>query len=192
MASVLDRDAEWELIQRAKSGDRRALDTLLRHHWDRIWAICRRITGSNADAEDAAQEASIAIVRHLGKFDGSAAFSTWVYRVATNAALDELRRRKRRPVVLDDEPFNGVMDHRSASDGASFDGRVANRLEVDAALARLPVEFRIPVILRDLCDLDYAEIAEVLSIPPGTVRSRIARGRAALGPLLTISGQEAG
>jgi RNA polymerase sigma-70 factor, ECF subfamily len=180
---LLDEPA---LVAAAQAGDRAAMDRLLRAHWDRIWSVCRRITGSNADAEDAAQEASIAIVRHLHKFDGNAAFSTWVYRVATNAALDELRRRKRRPAVLDDEPFRGLVEHRSAerSTGAGFDGHVADRLAVDAALAKLPLDFRVPVILRDLCDLDYAEIATVLNIPPGTVRSRIARGRAALGHLM--------
>ena len=125
-------------------------------------------------------EAVLAIVRGLPRFDGRAAFSTWSYRVATNACLDELRRRRRRPVAdgsFDDEDRGPTaVDRRSST----FDDGVATRLEVDAALAELAPEFRAAVVLRDLCALDYAEIADVLEIPPGTVRSRIARGRAQL------------
>ena len=80
----------------AQGGDRGALDQLLRRHYDRVHAVCRRITGNDADAADAAQEAMIAIVRNLDRFDGRSSFGTWAYRIATNASLDELRRRKRR------------------------------------------------------------------------------------------------
>ncbi len=198
-APALDREYEHQLIAQAQGGDRRALDELLRAHRDRIWGVCRRITGSDADAQDATQEASIAIMRHIGKFDGNSAFSTWVYRVATNASLDELRRRKRRAVSMGDDTMleaigSGVGSgsgsgsaaaFMDASSSGGFDNRIADRMQVDAALSRLPAEFRVAVVLRDLCDLDYGEIAEVLGIPPGTMRSRIARGRAALGPLLT-------
>lgn len=149
---------------------------------DRLHALCRRILGSDADADDATQEALIAIARGLaaGRFDGRAAFTTWAYRVTTNACLDELRRRGRRPGLATDEELERAV--RSTIAGPA--GAVAERLDVDAALGRLPLDFRTAVVLRDLCGLDYAEIAEVLSIPAGTVRSRIARGRAALVPLL--------
>ena len=140
-------------------------------------ALCRRLTGNEADALDAAQEAAIAIVRGLPRFDGSSRFSTWAYRVATNACLDELRRRKRRP-----EPV--VPQVERAAGGAPVDASVADRIDVEAALARLPLDYRTAVVLRDLVGLDYAEIGEVLGIPAGTVKSRIARGRAALVPLL--------
>ncbi len=174
-ATALEREAEDALVRRAQGGDNRALDDLLRAHRDRVWGVCRRITGSDADAQDATQEASIAIMRHIGKFDGNAAFSTWVYRIATNAALDELRRRKRRPVAVDDTSFEfsnarpaGIAAFAEASN-TGFDRRIADRLQVDAALAKLPPEFRAAVVLRDLCDLDYGEIAQVLGIPAGTV-----------------------
>ena len=94
------------LVAAAQAGDRRALDTLLRRHYDRVHAVCRRIAGSSRDADDAAQEAMICIVRGLARFDGRRPFSTWVYRIATNAALDELRRRNAAPalhVVGDDD-----------------------------------------------------------------------------------------
>lgn len=131
------------------------------------------MTGNDADAADASQEALMAVVRGLPRFDGRSQFSTWVYRVATNACLDELRRRGRRPVP-------GLPDLDVPSVGGDPAAAVTARLTVDGALASLPDEFRIAVVLRDVCDLDYAEIAEVLGVPPGTVRSRIARGRMAL------------
>ncbi len=139
--------------------------------------MCRRLAGNEADALDATQEALIAIARGIRRFDGRAAFTTWAYRVATNACLDELRRRRRRPAPgLPDDLGQGEV----ATTAALAIDVVADRLAIDAALQELPEDFRAAVVLRDLCDLDYAEIAEVLAIPPGTVRSRIARGRAQL------------
>jgi RNA polymerase sigma-70 factor, ECF subfamily len=166
-------DDDLPLVRAAQGGDRDALDALLRRHYDRIHGLCRRLTGNDADALDAAQEGLIAIARGLARFDGSARFGTWAYRVATNACLDEMRRRRRRPVV-------GLPEVEVAAGGPAVADAVAARVDVDAALARVPLEFRVAVVLRDLCGLDYAEIATVLSVPPGTVRSRIARGRAAL------------
>jgi len=118
----------------------------------------------------------LAIVRGIEKFDGRAAFTTWSYRVATNACLDELRRRSRRP--------NPGLPEYEHADDAYVGGRtprdpgetVSAQLDVDAGLAALPEEFRAPVVLRD--------IAELLDIAPGTVRSRIARGRARLADAL--------
>ena len=85
------------LINAAQRGDRQALDQLLRKHQSRIYAVCRRIAGNDADALDATQEALIAVVKGLPRFDGRSKFSTWIYRIATNACIDELRRRQRQP-----------------------------------------------------------------------------------------------
>jgi RNA polymerase sigma-70 factor (ECF subfamily) len=125
---------------------------------------------NDADTDDATQEALLAICRGIGRFDGRSSFGTWIYRVTTNACLDELRRKSRRPIAMDAD----TMPAKTVPDG--FAGDIADRLEIDAALAQLSPEFRAAVVLRDLCQLDYDEIAEVLAIPPGTVRSRIARG----------------
>ncbi|HKN40410.1 MAG TPA: sigma-70 family RNA polymerase sigma factor [Acidimicrobiia bacterium] len=172
------------LAAAANSGDRGALETLLARHLDRVHAICRRVTGHPEDALDATQEALIAVTRGLHRYDGRALFTTWLYRVSTNAALDELRRRKRRPEpaeLSDDRPPAASGAGGAAAVGSSpVESAVAARLDVDAALAGLSPEFRAAVVLRDLCDLDYAEIAEILDVPIGTVRSRIARGRAAI------------
>ncbi len=171
------------LVVAAQGGDRAALETLLRRHHARIWAVCRRLAGNDADAADATQEAMLLIVRRLGTFDGRSRFTTWAHRVATNACLDELRRRKRRPArgLPDDDPDSGQV--LVAAD-QPVDRQVSERLTVDAALAQLPEEFRVPVVLRDVVGHDYAEIAAILDIPPGTVRSRIARGRSRLADLL--------
>jgi RNA polymerase sigma-70 factor, ECF subfamily len=169
--------SEDELVRAAQGGDREALDRLLRMHAARITAICRRLAGNDADAADASQEALIAIVRGLERFDGRSAFSTWAHRVATNACLDELRRRNRRATPTD-------LDELSELTAPSPEAASTSRIDIEAALAKLPLEFRAAVVLRDLSGLDYAEIASVLDVPVGTVRSRIARGRAALAALL--------
>lgn len=174
-----DRSDE-QLVDAARRGDGAAMDQLLRRHYDRVHAVCRRIAGSSRDADDAAQEAMIRIVRNLDKFDGRSAFGTWAYRIATNTSLDELRKRKRRPQLsivgdTDDE----VGSRREPVDDMSHRrvDAVADRMAIDAALADLSEEFRAPVVLRDVAGLDYAEIADELGVPIGTVKSRIARGR---------------
>ncbi|HTK17161.1 MAG TPA: RNA polymerase sigma factor [Acidimicrobiia bacterium] len=166
-------ESDDALAAAAARGDRVALESLLRRHASLVNAVCRRVLGHPEDALDAAQEALLAIARKIHTFDGRSRFSTWCYRVATNAALDEARRRSRRPVAVEflPEPRGG---------GQSIDDLVADQLDVDAALRHLSPDHRAAVALRDLVGLDYAEIGEVLGIPPGTVRSRIARGRAAL------------
>ena len=186
MAAPIDDRA---LVIAAQGGDRRAMDRLLRHHYDRIYAVCRRITGNDSDAADAAQEALMAIVRGLARFDGRSSFATWVYRVATNASLDELRRRRRRPMLAnatdDDHP------HEAADTSGHDPGdRLGDRLALEAALLDVPEEFRVAVVLRDVADLDYAEIAEVLDVPVGTVKSRIARGRSQLSAILAAGGNQ--
>lgn len=174
------------LVAAAQGGDRAALEVLLRRHYDRVHAVCRRILHHEQDAADATQDALFAAVRGLASFDGDAAFGTWLYRIATNTCLDQLRRRKRRPTAPLDaiaETADYVLtgDHH----GVPFDLTVVDHLELQAALARLPEDFRVAVVLRDVADLDYADIASTLDVPIGTVRSRIARGRALLARSLT-------
>lgn len=175
-----------ELVRAAQGGDRGALDQLFRRHYDRVHAVCRRITGNDADAADAAQEAMIAMVRGLDRFDGRATFGTWAYRIATNASLDELRRRRRRPQVAGPDHHHGdhdapreVLDRADPLSSLRID-QIAEREVLEAALLTIPDDFRVPVVLRDVADLDYAEIAAVLDLPLGTVKSRIARGRGLL------------
>jgi RNA polymerase sigma-70 factor (ECF subfamily) len=173
--------SDEQLVAAAQSGDRAALDLLLRRHYDRVRAVCRRIAGSTRDGDDAAQEAMIRVVRALDRFDGRSAFGTWAYRIATNTALDELRKRSRRPQLHLVEHSNDAGERPAREHADELAHRhveaVADRMALDAALAELPEEFKAPVVLRDVGDLDYAEIADALGIPIGTVKSRIARGR---------------
>jgi RNA polymerase sigma-70 factor (ECF subfamily) len=172
------------LVEAAQAGDRAALDQLLRRHYDRIHAVCRRIAGTTRDADDACQEALIKITRGLPRFDRKSAFGTWAYRIATNAAIDELRKRRRRPLLtaVDDEATHEPVDPGALR---RVDA-VADRMAIDEALAELSDEFRVAVTLRDVADLDYAEIATILDVPVGTVKSRIARGRAMLASRLRV------
>ena len=169
------------MVAAAQSGDRNALDQLLRRHYERIHAVCRRVAGGTRDADDACQEALIKITRNLPRFDGRSSFATWAYRIATNASLDELRKRKRRPALHsvrddDDDPQSEIVDPMAERRLQ----HVSDRLILDEALAGLSDDLKAAVVLRDVADLDYKEIAEALDIPVGTVKSRIARGRAAL------------
>jgi RNA polymerase sigma-70 factor, ECF subfamily len=180
-----------ELVAAARNGDRFALDQLLRRHYDRIHAVTKRIAGGTRDADDACQEALIKIVRNLPKFDGRSSFGTWAYRIATNAALDELRKRKRRPALhmVDDrdDDAGGPVSVDPVDELASMRvDAVADRLAIDEALDDLDEDFRTVVVMRDIADLDYAEIADVLEIPVGTVKSRIARGRKQLADRLRL------
>ena len=183
------------LVQAAQRGDRAALERLLRRHHDRLHLLCRRLCRDRGDAEDATQNALIAIVRGLDRYDARAEFSTWAYRVTSNACMDELRRRSRRPVPSgagseDDEiePVRapGSTTGRLSPDPADLVVHAEERSRLQEALDQLDGSFRAPVVLRDVAGMDYAEIAEILGLAPGTVRSRIFRGRAKLAQILEL------
>lgn len=178
-------DPTHDLMVAARAGDARAVEQLLTLHRPRIVVICRRVLRDDADADDAAQEALVAIVRGLGKFDGRSSFATWSHRIATNVCLDELRRRTRRP---QGEPGELDRFEDGRPDPADEVAASDDRTRLVAALDSLPEEFRLPVVLRDVADLDYATIAEQLDLPAGTVRSRIARGRARLASIVEQDG----
>lgn len=158
---------------------RNELEDVLRDNYSLVRAVCWRILQDDADADDATQNALISIARGFEKFDQRSAISTWIYRIATNAALDELRRRRRRrsrSLVDAADRMVEVPDPRSHEAVTS----VVSKDAMETALSRVPEEFRLPLVLRDVADMEYDEIARLLDIPPGTVRSRISRGRARL------------
>tara|TARA_B100000953_G_scaffold297145_1_gene291357 strand:- start:904 stop:1419 length:516 start_codon:yes stop_codon:yes gene_type:complete len=148
---------------------------LLRENYNRIFSACRKLAGNDADADDATQEALCSIVRKISSFKGESRFSTWAYRIATNACLDEIRKRNRRPRL----GFSDTDQSQSLSGivSQSMEDQISDRLLIEEALNSLPDDFRIPLVLRDQIGMNYQEIAEVLSLPQGTVKSRIARGR---------------
>lgn len=163
----------------AAGGDRSAAEILLRRHHDLVLAVCRRIVLDRGGAEDAAQNALVAVARALPRFDGRSEVRTWIYRIATNAALDEVRRTRRRPWPV--EPGTVAEAPALRTPGAPDPGdMVADRDSLMRALEEVPEEFRAALALRFILDMDYAEIAATLGIPVGTVRSRLARGKALL------------
>ena len=177
MVSVADGRPDTELAVLAAGGDQGAFAELMTRHRPRLYAVCRRVTCHDQDAQEALQETMIIAWKRLGEFDGRSAVGTWLYRVATNAAIDEVRRRKRTP-----EPAETVPEPTPVR-GA--DGGVIARMDVDRALAQLPPQYRAVVVLREICDLSYTEIAELRDIPVQTVKSQLSRGRQALVELLT-------
>lgn len=170
--------SEASLVAAAQDGDRRALDQLLRIHQPQVHRICRRMMGHETDALDASQQALMAIVGGLARFDRRSRFTTWLYRVTTNACLDELRRRRRRPVLARDDRdvVVDLLDDRARP----VADVVADQDLVERSLAELTEAHRVVLVLREICQLDYAEIADVLGLPVGTVRSRLSRARSTL------------
>lgn len=170
---------ESDLIQGSKTGDADAFDQLVGVHQDRVYQLAYRITGNREDAWDAAQEAFLRAYRSLRLFRGTASFSTWLHRIAVNTALDIVRRRPPQRSQPLDEAVALVGD-----DPADQVQRKDLQRRIHHAIASLPVDHRVVVILRDLEGLAYDEIAKLLTIPVGTVRSRLSRGRDALRTML--------
>ncbi len=133
------------------------------------------MAGNDSDADDATQEALLSIVRKISSFKGDSKFSTWAYRIATNACLDLIRKRNRRPRLSFSEATE--PSYSSERSRRSMEDQISDRLLIEEALRTLPDEFRIPLILRDQTGMSYQEVANVLSLPEGTVKSRIARAR---------------
>jgi RNA polymerase sigma-70 factor, ECF subfamily len=169
-------------------GDPQAFGALVARHERRIYGLCLRILGNREDAEDAAQEAFLAALRRAATFRRAAAFSTWLYRIAVNAATDQARRRGRaRLTPLDPE------DAGQAADPAGDLGEaVTAAVTVQTALTRVPEEFRVAVVLCDLYRLPYADAAQILEVPVGTVKSRVFRGRLSLAEHLGTDPEEPG
>jgi RNA polymerase sigma-70 factor, ECF subfamily len=167
--------SDESLLAAHLKGDPRAFGELVSRHERRIYGLCLRILGNREDAEDAAQEAFLAALRKAASFRRAAAFSTWLYRIAVNAATDQARRRGRaRLTPLDPE------DAGLPTPGDDLGEAVASAVAVQTALTQVPEEFRIAVVLCDLYRVPYADAAQILEVPVGTVKSRVYRGRLAL------------
>jgi RNA polymerase sigma-70 factor (ECF subfamily) len=180
-----DPAGDADLVARARGGDRGAFDELVLRHEDRVFNMAFRMLGNADDALDLAQEVFLSAYRALGSFEGKALFSTWLYRVTVNRCRDEMRRRATvkhtRPLPLSaardgDDPA-GDPPARAASPADAAAVRESHAL-VAAAVAALPDDAREALVLRDVEGLSYEEIAEILGVPVGTVRSRLHRARA--------------
>ena len=191
---------EWaQLVRLCMAGDSGAWAELVRAQHRRVYGLCYRFTGNPADAEDLTQDVFLKIYSNLGSFDLTrGSLQVWITTMTRNLLVDNFRRTRNQRATssLDDgwesaeelKPIDrltsrGVSPHESAA-------KMELAKMVQDALARVPVDLREAVILRDLQDMDYKEIAQVLGIPEGTVKSRISRGRAELARLLERNKQE--
>ncbi|NLG20416.1 MAG: RNA polymerase sigma factor [Actinomycetales bacterium] len=161
---------EQELVAAASRGDHAAFETLITEHKTLVWAVCLRVTGNQHDAEDALQETLLAAWRGIGSFRGRSRFGTWLYRIASNAALHQARRRR-------DVPTD-IQDHRVVA--AEFTQSLGDADLVQRALRQVPEDFRVALVLFELCDFTYAEIADHQGVGVQTVKSRLSRARQAL------------
>ena len=162
-------------------GDRDAFGRLVARHERRVYGLCLRVLGNREDAEDATQEAFLAALRKASSFRRAAAFTTWLYRIAVNAATDQARRRGRARLA-DLDPEDAGLAVAAAGD---LGEEVTAAVAVQTALTRVPEEFRVAVVLCDLYRIPYGDAAQILEVPVGTVKSRVFRGRAALADHLT-------
>lgn len=172
---------ERELIARLQKRDEAAFEELIRQYEKKVYTLCFRMCGNSEDAEEAAQDAFLALWRGIDRFRQESSLSTWIYRLATNACIDTLRRRKKQSgsVSLDDEELFVDAVDTSPQPQETVEHREAQKL-LQEGLSALPEEYRKVLILREIEGLSYTEIAESASIELGTVKSRISRGRSLL------------
>jgi len=185
---VTERPAsDEELLRAHAAGDPDAFAELLGRHRDRLWSVALRTLGDREEAADAVQDALLSAHRAAGRFRGDSAVTTWLHRIVVNACLDRVRRRQSHPTVplpdgvrYSDQDATGVPGREPAAPVVDHD----TALVVREALAQLPVEQRAALVLVDLHGYPVAEVAEILGVAEGTVKSRCARGRARLAVLL--------
>lgn len=184
-----------QLVRRCLTGDSSAWEEIVRLHHRRIYNLCYRFTNSAEDAQDLSQDVFVRVYRTLSSYNPSkGAFTTWLTTLTRNLLVDHFRRSKQERITdsidagLREEEDSLSLSDRLEDPGPTPDDRLASKETqklVQAALARLSPELREAVILRDLQDFDYKEIAQVLRVPEGTVKSRINRGRTELARLLS-------
>ena len=180
---------ERELIARLQKRDEAAFEELIRQYEKKVYTLCFRMCSNSEDAEEAAQDAFLALWRGIDRFRQESSLSTWIYRLATNACIDTLRRRKKQSgsISLDDEELFVDAVDTSPQPQETVEHREARKL-LQEGLSALPEEYRKVLILREIEGLSYTEIAECASLELGTVKSRISRGRSLLRNFLSGNG----
>jgi RNA polymerase sigma-70 factor (ECF subfamily) len=175
------------LVARAQEGDLQALEELFSKYRNQVFSLAYRMTGNVSDAEDLCQEIFVQVMRKISSFQGRSSFSTWLYRVSMNRSRDYLRRKKRSPELLSHEGDPPEPNDPAAATSGGLENVAisseAQRL-VQAALIELPVSLRAPLVLHELEGFQYHEVASLLRLPVGTVKSRIFRARIKLAEIL--------
>ena len=156
-----------QILNSARRGDTRAFETLVRAYQADVWRLCLHLTNSPSLADDVTQDAFVRIFRFLPRYRGDSKFSTWVFAIARNCALDELRRKKRRQVLAERAHMEREAEPKEQSSG----------IEVRDAVAALPLQLREPIVLIDMFGESYRDAAIALGVPEGTVKSRVHRAR---------------
>jgi RNA polymerase sigma-70 factor (ECF subfamily) len=165
-----------ELVRGFQRGDDHAFGALMARHERRVYNLAYRMLGNSEDARDATQDAFLSCFRHLSTFRGDSAFGTWLHRIAVNACYDALRRR-RETLSLDDRPTEPAQrDHAD---------QTASAIDIQRALLAVPPDFRVVVVMHEIQDMPIEDVAAILGLPAGTVKSRLHRGRVALGRALS-------
>lgn len=180
-------DPDSNLVERCLRGDEAAWETLVRAHTRRVYGFCYRFTGKESEAQDLTQEVFLRVFRSIKSYrSDEGAFATWLARLSRNLLIDHYRRTKQDRATESIEEQLPMIEERTAASAQPermLAGREASEA-LQAALERLSPDLREAVILRDLQEMEYREIAEVLKVPEGTVKSRINRGRAELARVL--------
>lgn len=174
--------SEMQLLESAARGDLSAFETLVQTHERRIYNLCLRTMNQPEDAWDMTQETLVKAWSNLSKFQGKSAFGTWLYRIAVNTCMDELRKRKKHRTLSMDHLLEGGFE--SADPKGDFVDASITRDQLEQALGQLTPEHRAILSLRDIQGFSYEEIANILDCPLGTVRSRINRARGAMVKLI--------
>ncbi|MBA1335106.1 MAG: hypothetical protein HPY66_0728 [Firmicutes bacterium] len=174
--------AELRLVERSKEGDLQAFEELVLMYQKQIYNLGYRMMGNEEDACDIAQEAFLRAYKSIGKFNLKSRFGTWIYRIAMNLCIDELRKRKKTklyPIVHNDNPED--KQYKLVSDAGDLPEELVEkketRLKVQQAINRLPEDHRTMIVLRDIQGRSYQEIADIMGLNLGTVKSRISRAR---------------
>jgi RNA polymerase sigma-70 factor (ECF subfamily) len=180
-------DPDLQLVEQCMAGNEAAWEELVRLHTRRVYSVCYRFTGTGTEAQDLTQEVFLRVFRTLKTFRaGEGSFAVWLNRLTRNLLIDHYRRtRQERNTDSLEDQLPGIEDSTAMS--ARTDGLLASREAselLQGALQRLSPELREAVILRDVEELEYKEIAQVLNVPEGTVKSRLNRGRAELARVL--------
>lgn len=184
-APIDETTGDQELLARHVAGDPDAFSELVRRHRDRLWAVALRTLGDREEAADALQDALLSAFRAAHTFRGQSAVTTWLHRITVNACLDRLRKTasRRTSPVDDTDRFEQLLDpHESAE--APMERQDLHR-QLLAALAQIPEDQRAALVLVDMQGYPVAEAARILGVPTGTVKSRCARGRSRLLPMVT-------
>lgn len=180
-----DSASDQDLLARHAAGDTGAFGELVRRHRDRLWAVAIRTLGDREEAADAVQDALVSAYRAAHTFRGQSAVTTWLHRITVNACLDRARKAasRRTSPIAETEHLDQLLEPHESAAAPAERGDVHR--ELIAAMRTLPPDQRAALVLVDMQGYPVAEAASILEVPPGTVKSRCARGRARLLPLLT-------